>query len=232
MLKSKSEVKLLLFRIWQLIVFSTIWSHSNCTKFVNTGSGSVSGTISKNVIISVNVPTVPPVVTTTTANPNATQATTTPPVTTIPIITPNSSIEIGIGCGTKRMKPFEVVRIQSNNFNVTNYPNNDACTWKFIGKECTISAQCPCLDIVPSFDCLKDYLKIIDPPFYHQKFCGSTQPQGTYRASTEVFTMRFKSSKEDTGKGFLCYVQCTPPGYADQQMPNSTTVCPNFTFYF
>jgi len=98
-------------------------------------------------------------------------------------------LESGIGCGTIRMHPDHVIQVQSNNFPIGNYYNNDACTWTFTvsqafkkiknphfllnevplfempiffyqASDCDLSVYCPCFDVPSSFGCLEDYLKI------------------------------------------------------------------------
>jgi len=100
--------------------------------------------------------------------------------------------ETGIGCGTIQMRSFDLLQIQSNNY-PDFYPTDDACTWKFQvvchlhnyfsllsiehklifrkfqATDCIISAECPCFDVPSSFECIEDYLKIIDLP-YHQRY--------------------------------------------------------------
>ncbi|OXA53422.1 bone morphogenetic protein 1-like [Folsomia candida] len=128
------------------------------------------------------------------------------------------------------MNPRDVVKIQSSNVDLNiPYLPNDACTWRFIGRECTISAECPCFDVSPSFNCIEDYLKILDLPYYHQKFCGITKPNGPYRASTDVFSIRFRSNGGVSAKGFVCFVQCTAPGESEFSIADAALLaCSNF----
>ncbi|CAG7834594.1 unnamed protein product [Allacma fusca] len=88
------------------------------------------------------------------------------------------AVENGVGCGYQRMRPGQVVTIQSSNFRTGEYFNNEACVWRFYGHHCTLAAQCPCSDIPQSKHCLEDYLKISDGFVYLQRFCGDVRPTG------------------------------------------------------
>ncbi|ODM91256.1 hypothetical protein Ocin01_15426 [Orchesella cincta] len=138
----------------------------------------------------------------------------------------NATYEYGVGCGTIRVHPNYVIQIQSTNFGIGKYYNNDACTWTFTSDSCALSVYCPCFDIPSSLGCLEDYLKIGHLHF-HDKFCGDNTPIGIYRATTDFLTLRFRSDYKGSGGGFLCYVRCTATGLADPIAPNVT--CPNNT---
>ncbi|CAL8113184.1 unnamed protein product [Orchesella dallaii] len=123
------------------------------------------------------------------------------------------------------MYPGNMAHVFSTNFGIANYYNNEACTWRFEANQCTLSANCPCVDIPRSWECLGDYLKIsTDYVLQNQRFCGGNRPGQPIYSDTDFLSIKFRSDSRQTAAGFTCFVRCEGPGMTLPIVTNVT--CP------